>query len=96
MRDEIVSYYAGMPVYEHNFPEFVQVRRHKKKRINKKWLKRYGTRLVNGKNRCMVFTDEFGAKKMICSPDVMDKLRDNIEVHPKYKISDAVWRLTHV
>ena len=79
MRDEVISLYAGIPVYEHNFPEFVQVRRHKKKRINKKWLKRYGTRLVHKKNCCVVFTDEFGEKKMICSPDVIDKLRDYIK-----------------
>jgi hypothetical protein len=31
---------------ETQVPKFVQVRTHKKKRISKKWLKRYGTKVI--------------------------------------------------
>ena len=35
----------GMPIYENRFATATeQIKKHRKKRINKKWLKRYGTK----------------------------------------------------
>lgn len=33
--------------YDITYPEVIQVRKHKKKRINKKWLKRYGYKIIH-------------------------------------------------
>ena len=33
--------------YDIIYPKVVQVRKHKKKRINKKWLKRYGYKIIH-------------------------------------------------
>lgn len=43
---------ANMPgAYDVQYMGFIQVRKHKKKRINKKWLKRYGYKQVNYKSK---------------------------------------------
>lgn len=47
---------SNMPdAYDIQFVKFVQARRHKKRRINKKWLKKYGCKqiLVNSKGWMM-------------------------------------------
>lgn len=48
--------------------DVVQVRIHKKKRINKKWRKRYGFKEVSWK-RCYVFGDT-----IICHPEMIKKI----------------------
>ena len=41
--DSLLNYYAGTPIIiDYDKVIKTQKRRHKKKRINKKWLKRYG------------------------------------------------------
>lgn len=47
----------------------VQARRHRKKRINKKWLKRYGTKTVPW-NKVIVTAD----RKMIMHPKIYEAL----------------------
>ena len=43
---------ANMPdAYDIQFIKFVQARKHKKRRINKKWLKRYGYKEIQNKNK---------------------------------------------
>lgn len=37
---------SDKPAYDIQFKKFVQARKHKKRRINKKWLKRYGVKTV--------------------------------------------------
>lgn len=46
----------GIPVYEHTRYEQVQRRRHRKKRIDKKWRKRYGLKTVEVDEMVMLDT----------------------------------------
>lgn len=39
---------------EMDIPQYVQARRHKNKRINKKWMKRYGLKIIHKKRRAKV------------------------------------------
>ena len=55
--------------------ERVQARRHKKRRINKKWLKRYGMKVVPSKN-IYVIRDQ---RVIVGHPIVMDKLIEKIK-----------------
>lgn len=54
---------------EYNAPELVQVRRHKKKRINKKWAKRYGYKYVlkpKKLNHCTITPNPYGDFMIEC------------------------------
>lgn len=55
----------------------VQARKHKKKRINKKWLKRYGMKRVPMKNLLVI--DGF----IIGHPSVVDKLIEEVRNREK-------------
>lgn len=44
MDEEINKIIKNEPAYDIPVTEFVQTRKHKKKRINKKWLKKYGVK----------------------------------------------------
>lgn len=48
----------GLPIYTHNIFDHVQRRTHRKRRINKKWRKRYGFKKVP---RDIIFAMDFGA-----------------------------------
>ena len=54
----------------------VQIRTHKKKRINKKWRKRYGVKVVVDLN-CYLY-EEHGRIKVLAPKRVAQKLRDDI------------------
>lgn len=54
----------------------VQVRTHRKKRINKKWRKRYGVKVVMDLN-CYLY-EEYGKIKILAPKRVASKLRDDI------------------
>ena len=55
-----------------------QARTHKKKRINKKWLKRFGYRYVPDLS-VMYMTDVPGyGKTLFCHPKVVEKLKHEI------------------
>lgn len=67
-----------MPVNE--IPVIVPVKTHRKKRINKKWLKRYGTKVVFdrflGDKVCIIGNYAY------CHPDVANRLmQQEIEQH---------------
>lgn len=51
--------------------DIIQVRRHKKKRINKKWLKRYGTKEVPWR-KFYVAEDGYGGRMIIAHPTMID------------------------
>ncbi|MBR3973023.1 MAG: hypothetical protein IKJ99_03615 [Oscillospiraceae bacterium] len=53
-----------------------QVRKHRKKRINKKWRKRYGVKLAVDLN-CYLY-EEHGKIKVFAPKRVAQKLRDDI------------------
>ena len=54
----------------------VQVKKHRKKRINKKWRKRYGVKVVVDLN-CYLY-EEYGKIKVLAPKRVAQKLRDDI------------------
>lgn len=51
--------------------DYVQVRKHRKKRTNKKWLKRYGKKLVP-KKEAVIFNQE---RVIFCHPKYWDKFQ---------------------
>lgn len=55
--------------------DIVQARTHKKKRINKKWRKRYGVKEVPWNK--IVVTDD---KKIYCHPRMVDKIKAEINM----------------
>jgi len=65
----------GMPVVlDKKLGKEVQSRTHRKKRINKKWSKRYGVRFVPDRN-CYVFDSPYGGKQIIMHPTVWEVVR---------------------
>jgi hypothetical protein len=58
---------------EHSVPILVQARWHKKKRINKKWLKRYGMKLDTVKMKAVARTLSYNTETGDCEFEV-DKL----------------------
>ena len=59
-------------VQEVDVPKLVQARTHKKKRINKKWRKRYGVREVPWKK---FYID---GNKIYCHPKMIEKIKADI------------------
>ena len=73
------GYIFGIEVYESKFammPE--QIKKHRKKRINKKWLKRYGTKQVPG--MFMI------AGKMCAHPDILKEFKRRGEKYANISI----------
>ena len=62
-------------ISDKNCVEQVQARRHKKRRINKKWLKRYGMKCVPSR-KIYVIRDP---RVIVGHPIVMDKLIEKIK-----------------
>lgn len=73
---------------EHNIPILVQARWHKKKRINKKWLKRYGMKSDTVKVRAKARTLSYDTETGECEFEVdkltyiwrPDQLRKNLKI----------------
>lgn len=57
-----------------NFQKKVQARRHRKKRIDKKWRKRYGYKWVPDLTTAYVVDEPGRGKVLICHPKLVDKL----------------------
>ena len=67
----------GIRVYETRFiTKEVQVRTHRKKRINKKWRKRYGMKRVEDPTKMVLAEDGFGGKVLYVHPMTAQKLKD--------------------
>lgn len=56
--------------------KYIQKRKHKKRRINKKWLKRYGYLKVLKEYKSFVFEN-----KMIMHPILFEKMKKYLEAH---------------
>lgn len=69
----------------------VQVKKHRKKRINKKWRKRYGVKLVLDLS-CYLYK-EYGKIKVLASERVASKLRDDIALAEMGIINDLKFRV---
>lgn len=68
-------WYGYELISDKNCMELVQARRHKKRRINKKWLKRYGMKRVPSRKIYVVHTKKW----ILGHPIVMDKLIEKIK-----------------
>ena len=65
---KLPSFPLGTPVYENPLATTsAQARTHRKKRINKKWGKKYGTKQVPGAYLV--------GNKLICHPEIAAKMR---------------------
>lgn len=65
----------GMRVWPSSYyQKQVQARRHRKKRINKKWLKKYGYTWVPNLDAVHVADVPGYGKVLICHPKMVDKL----------------------
>ena len=66
MKSGVVGNFDGYPLYAtHFWVNNVQARKHKKKRINKKWLKRYGVVAVPRKDFFLFDGKIYGHPTMI-------------------------------
>ena len=75
MQTGIVGEFEGYPLYATTYcADLVQARKHKKKRINKKWLKRYGMRAVPWKKFFLFDGKIYG------HPTMIDKLIEGIKI----------------
>ena len=61
---------------------YEQARKHRKRRINKKWRKRYGMKPVHDTNFCAVMENPFGGKTILMAQKVYNKLKES-ENHDK-------------
>ena len=62
MPDELQYFFNGLQLIETNaITKEVQARTHRKRRINKKWLKRYGYKTVPDHGKILVFGDRLYA-----------------------------------
>jgi hypothetical protein len=53
--------------------EDIQVKKHKRKRINKKWIKRFGYKIISKpSSRVIIFNNT-----IICHPDMLNNFKDN-------------------
>lgn len=64
--------------------DYVQKRKHKKKRINKKWLKRYGMKSIPYEG--IIVTSPYGEKVIFCHPKYWDKFRMALEETGIYEV----------
>ena len=71
--------YYGLYIWEIRIIDTVRVRRHKKKRIDKKWRKRYGFKRVEQKNKCYLMRDRYGRECLCCTADIIEILRKTFE-----------------
>lgn len=68
-------YIEGFKVYAlDGMSDTVQVRKNRKKRINKKWLKRYGTKKIPWKSVIINKVD----RSIYCHPDMLELIRQAI------------------
>ena len=61
---------------------WVQARKHRKKRINKKWLKRYGYKQVPDMNTVRIADVPGMGRVLFCHPKLYEKVKDALETMP--------------
>ena len=70
----ISSFYGYELVESEQCVEFVQRKTHKKKRINKKWLRKYGHKAVPMKDKVIV-----AGRKIYAHPVMMKRIMTEVE-----------------
>lgn len=81
----MITNLAGIPIIaSEHVGNMVQRRINRSRRINKKWLKRYGKKFVPDTTHVLVIDDPmFGGKKIIAHPSLVEKLRKACEHIPE-------------
>ena len=76
----VSGYIDGLPVViTDKITKKVRSRTHRKKRIDKKWLKRYGYKEVTDHSKCFVFEDkDLGYKYLLMSQKCYDGLSKSL------------------
>lgn len=76
--DGIISEFSGYKIIVTEYCcDCIQTRKHKKKRTNKKWLKRYGKKFVPKKE--IIITNLGRDKFIFCHPKYWDKFQSFLE-----------------
>lgn len=55
---------------------YEQVRKHRKRRINKKWLKRYGCRPIHDRSRMILFNPDAGNQVLLVTQEQYNLLKE--------------------
>ena len=69
---------------------YKQARTHRKKRINKKWRKRYGMEPVRNTRFLVVLDRPFGLKTIIASREIYNEMAETVRIIDD--ISKRLWR----
>ena len=75
-----IDYFNGLPVVITDaITKQVRSRVHRKKRIDKKWLKRYGYKEITDHSRCLIFKDkDMGNNYLLMSQKCYDRLKESL------------------
>jgi hypothetical protein len=74
-----MQYFCGMEVIKVPLYRQIQARKHKKKRINKKWLKRYGMKIVQTRpklDKCFI-----AMGKVMIPEELWDEFQKGLRVY---------------
>ena len=58
---------------------YEQIRKHRKHRINKKWLKRYGRRAIHDKSSAILFDTGNGKNVLLVTKEQYDLLKEEVK-----------------
>lgn len=84
LMDSVLGF-GGIEIIENpHMVDKIRVRRHKKKRIDKKWLKRYGYRYVPQKQFLMM-KETTGRIKVFAHPKYAEEIRTALEIERMMK-----------
>lgn len=79
---EQAVFYGTRIVETPHLSKEVQCRRHRKKRINKKWRKRYGMKRVPDPNMILIYNDPVGGRTVYVHPKMAEKVRAEMVEQP--------------
>ncbi len=81
----MLSQYFGFKIYAtNNIRKQVQARTHRKRRINKKWLKRYGYKSVPDDSTILIFGD-----RIYATPRAAKKIAEKVQKEANHGSDDV-------
>ena len=91
MIEKMKKPHYGIRIVETSFiTKEVQRRTHRKKRINKKWRKRYGMKTVEDPTKAILYKDPVGDNVLFVHPRMAERLRETcIENCHKHLFGDS-------
>ena len=73
------GYIDGLPVIITDaVTKQVRSRTHRKKRIDKKWQKRYGYKAITDNSKCLIYEDHLGTKHLLMSQVCYNRLAGSL------------------